>query len=134
MRTWAAGAHEHLRQCITRPTQLRGHHYGCLGELLCRWQDRHLVQPVMAARRLLAAGTKAHPNREAPRCLPCGFVDDLLDTKGCPGHRGYIAAKVGCHCWDCLPCRLPGTAAKPDPLGFELSTVPMSAELSQENA
>eukprot|EP00891_Asterochloris_glomerata_P002921 jgi/Astpho2/2921/Aster-01068 len=42
-------------------------------------------------------GTKAHPNRDAPRCLPCGFVDELLDKKGCPGHRGYIAAK-GCPC------------------------------------
>lgn len=63
------------------------------------------MQSFLAVLCLLAAGTRAHPNRDAPRCLPCGFVDELLDKKGCPGHRGYIAAKVGHH-WDCLPCRL----------------------------
>ena len=72
-----------------------GRHCGWPGGLSCRQQDWHLGQSGVAALRLLAAGTKAHPNREAPRCLPCGFEDELLDSKGCPGHRGYIAAKVG---------------------------------------
>ncbi len=41
-----------------------------------------------------SAGTKLHPNREAPRCLPCNYKDPLLDTGGCPGHSGWIAPKA----------------------------------------
>ncbi|KAK9816501.1 hypothetical protein WJX72_001161 [[Myrmecia] bisecta] len=42
-------------------------------------------------------GTKLHPNREAPRCLPCKYKDELLDEGSCPGHSGFIAPK-GCPC------------------------------------
>ena len=115
--TWAAGAHQQLRLCTTCTAQLRGHHCGWLGGLPCTWQDRHAMQAVTAELRLPAAGTKAHPNREAPRCLPCGFEDELLDKQGCPGHRGYIAAKVGPY-WDSLPFRLPGAAANPAPIDY----------------
>ena len=36
---------------------------------------------------------KIHPNREAPRCLPCGVRDPLLE-QGCPAKYGFIAPEV----------------------------------------
>ena len=41
------------------------------------------------------AGMKLHPNRDAPRCLPCDYSDALLE-QGCPGRQGFIAPQVRC--------------------------------------
>ena len=55
----------------------------------------------------LCAGMKIHPNREAPRCLPCNYHDPLLEA-GCPGKYGFIAPPVrlaicsSCSCPACM--------------------------------
>ena len=49
------------------------------------------------ARLPVTAGdaVKLHPNRDAPRCLPCGYQDPLLIQGSCPARRGFIAPEVG---------------------------------------
>ena len=41
------------------------------------------------------AGVKLHPNREAPRCLPCGYQDpSMLPGDMCPGLEGFMPVQV----------------------------------------
>ncbi len=42
-----------------------------------------------------AAGAKLHPNREAPRCLPCGYKDPaMMAGDMCPGMTGFMPVQV----------------------------------------
>ncbi|KAK9785869.1 hypothetical protein WJX73_002692 [Symbiochloris irregularis] len=40
---------------------------------------------------------RLHPNRDAPRCLPCNFADPLLANGSCAPQQGFIAPQ-GCPC------------------------------------
>ena len=70
---------------------------------------------------LCCAGMKIHPNREAPRCLPCGYQDPLLDV-GCPDKYGFIAPPVRLICSSCCwPDGCAGGVAVPSKLWTLLS-------------
>lgn len=38
--------------------------------------------------------SKIHPNRDAPRCLPCNHTDPLMVDGTCPDQHGFIAPQV----------------------------------------
>ncbi|DBB15395.1 TPA: hypothetical protein ACH3X3_003627 [Trebouxia sp. C0006] len=47
-----------------------------------------------------------HPNRRAPRCLPCGYHDEIADTGYIPW--GSFKAPEGCPCTYETICKAPG--------------------------